>query len=82
MPVRWLNYLWHRREWPPVESMAGPADVVHAGHPLLIPATHAAQVVTVHDLYFLSNPEQHPRRDSTGLSRRSRASTPGAPTPW
>ena len=56
VPVRCLNYLWHRRAWPPVESLAGDADVVHAAHPLLIPARHAAQVVTVHDLYFLANP--------------------------
>ena len=56
VPVRWLNYLWHRRAWPPVESLAGHADVVHAAHPLLIPARDAAQVVTVHDLYFLANP--------------------------
>ena len=82
VPVRWLNYLWHRREWPPVESMAGPADVVHAGHPLLIPATsrgaggdRARPVLPV-------EPRRHPRRDSAGLSRRWRASTPGAPTPW
>ena len=72
VPVRWLNYLWHRREWPPVESIAGPADVVHAGHPLLIPSRSAAQVVTVHDLYFLSNPagtRAEVRRDYPELAR-------------
>jgi glycosyltransferase involved in cell wall biosynthesis len=57
VPVRCLNYLWHRRAWPPIEWLAGAADVVHAGHPLLVPARAAAQVVTVHDLYFLSHPE-------------------------
>jgi glycosyltransferase involved in cell wall biosynthesis len=72
VPVRWLNYLWHRRAWPPVESLAGAADVVHAAHPLLIPARHAAQVVTVHDLYFLSNPgdtRAEIRRDYQLLAR-------------
>jgi glycosyltransferase involved in cell wall biosynthesis len=54
VPVRVLNYLWHRAGWPPVERLAGPWDVVHAAHPLLIPAKHAAQVVTIHDLFFLS----------------------------
>jgi glycosyltransferase involved in cell wall biosynthesis len=54
VPVRLLNYLWHRAEWPPVEMLAGPADVVHAAHPLLIPARRAAQIVTIHDLFFLS----------------------------
>ncbi len=65
VPVQVLNYLWHRREWPPIESLAGPVDVVHAAHPLLIPARAAAQVVTIHDLFFLSAPEQ-----TTGEIRR------------
>jgi glycosyltransferase involved in cell wall biosynthesis len=58
VPVRALNYAWHRLEWPPVETLAGPFDVVHAAHPLLMPARRAAQVVTVHDLFFLSEPER------------------------
>ena len=58
VPVRVLNYAWHRLEWPPVEAIAGPFDVVHAAHPLLIPARRAAQVVTIHDLFFLSDPER------------------------
>jgi glycosyltransferase involved in cell wall biosynthesis len=56
VPVRVLNYLWHRVEWPPIEALTGPADVVHAAHPLLIPSRRAAQIVTVHDLFFLSSP--------------------------
>jgi len=55
VPVRVLNYLWHRREWPPVEMFAGPVDVAHSPHPLLIPTRHAAQVITIHDLFFLSS---------------------------
>jgi glycosyltransferase involved in cell wall biosynthesis len=39
-----------------VETLAGDCDVVHAAHPLLIPARRAAQVVTIHDLFFLSEP--------------------------
>ncbi len=58
VPVRVLNFLWHRLEWPPVEMLAGNVDVVHAAHPLLIPSRHAARVATVHDLFFLSTPEQ------------------------
>jgi glycosyltransferase involved in cell wall biosynthesis len=58
VPVALLNYLWHRLQWPPVEMLAGRADVVHAAHPLLIPARHAAQVVTIHDLFFLAHPER------------------------
>ena len=56
IPVRVLNALWHRVGWPPVEILAGRFDVVHAAHPLLIPTRHAAQVVTIHDLFFLSEP--------------------------
>jgi glycosyltransferase involved in cell wall biosynthesis len=71
VPVSVLNYLWHRVGWPYVEDLAGDADVVHAAHPLLIPARRAAQVVTIHDLFFLLNPERtraEIRRDYARLS--------------
>lgn len=57
VPVKALNYVWHQLELPPVEWLAGRADVVHGQHPLLIPARRAAQVVTIHDLFFLTSPE-------------------------
>jgi glycosyltransferase involved in cell wall biosynthesis len=56
VPVRVLNYAWHRLEWPTIESFAGPVDIAHALHPLMIPSRSAARVVTVHDLYFLDRP--------------------------
>jgi glycosyltransferase involved in cell wall biosynthesis len=88
IPVSVLNALWHRLEWPPIESLAGACDVVHAAHPLLIPARRAAQVVTIHDLYFLTHPEQtraEIRRDyprlAAGHARRADAIiTSSAPT--
>jgi glycosyltransferase involved in cell wall biosynthesis len=55
IPVSILNHLWHHREWPPVETLAGRVDVAHSAHPLLMPARDAAQVVTIHDVFFLSN---------------------------
>ena len=55
IPVTILNYLWHRCEWPPVELLAGAVDVAHSAHPLLMPARRAAQIVTIHDLFFLSH---------------------------
>ncbi len=61
VPVRVLNRLWHRHGWPPIESFTGRTDVVHALHPLLIPARRAAQVVTVHDLHFLHRPDHSAR---------------------
>jgi glycosyltransferase involved in cell wall biosynthesis len=58
IPVCVLKLAWHRLEWPPVEWLAGPADVAHSSHPLLMPARRAAQVVTVYDLDFLDHPER------------------------
>lgn len=73
-PVRVLNLLWHRCRWPTIERLTGQQfDVVHAPHPLLVPARHAAQVVTVHDLDFLDHPERTAgeiRRDYPRLVRR------------
>jgi len=57
IPVRLLNFAWHRLEWPPVEWLGGPADVVQSMHPLMIPARNAARIITIHDLYFLDRPE-------------------------
>jgi alpha-1,3-rhamnosyl/mannosyltransferase len=71
IPVRVLNYLWHRHEWPPAEMLAGSIDVVHSAHPLLMPARRAAQVVTIHDLFFLSSTHHtnaEIRRDYTALA--------------
>lgn len=71
VPVRVLNYLWHRCEWPPVEAFASRADIVHAAHPLLIPSRTAAQVVTIHDLFFFTNREStraEIRRDYADLA--------------
>jgi glycosyltransferase involved in cell wall biosynthesis len=70
IPVRVLNLLWHRMEWPPIEAVAGHVDLAHSAHPLLIPARQAAQVVTIHDLYFLTSPAQNRaeiRRDYPAL---------------
>ncbi|HEY3093299.1 MAG TPA: glycosyltransferase family 1 protein [Vicinamibacterales bacterium] len=71
IPVRILNYLWHRREWPPAERLAGPVDVAHSAHPLLMPARRAAQVVTIHDLFFLDSGHETAaeiRRDYAALA--------------
>jgi glycosyltransferase involved in cell wall biosynthesis len=72
IPVRLLNLGWHRLEWPPVEWLAPPRDIVHSLHPLLIPSRSAAQMVTVHDLYFLDRPEHASaeiRRDYAALAQ-------------
>lgn len=74
VPVRVLNYCWHRLWWPPVEWIAGERfDVVHSPHPLMIPSATAARVVTIHDLDFLDHPQDalaEVRRDYGTLIRR------------
>jgi glycosyltransferase involved in cell wall biosynthesis len=73
VPVRLLNLAWHRLGWPPVEMLAGrDIDVAHSSHPLLMPARHAAQVITIHDLDFLAHPDRtraEVRRDYPALVR-------------
>jgi glycosyltransferase involved in cell wall biosynthesis len=59
VPVRVLNFTWHRLEWPPVELLAGASfDLVQSPHPLLLPSRSAAQAVTIHDLDFLRRPDE------------------------
>jgi glycosyltransferase involved in cell wall biosynthesis len=59
IPVAALNLAWHRLGWPPAELVAGKRfDIAHSLHPLLMPARSAAQVITIHDLNFLSFPER------------------------
>ncbi len=72
LPVRLLNFLWHRLEWPEVEWLTGEDyDVVETVHPLLMPSSRAARIVTVHDLDFLDHPERTSgeiRRDYPALA--------------
>jgi glycosyltransferase involved in cell wall biosynthesis len=74
VPVRILNLAWHRLEWPPAELLTGRRyDVTHSSHPLMLPARHAARVITIHDLNFLEHPERtraEVRRDYPALARR------------
>ena len=58
VPVRLLNLAWHRLGWPPIERFAGPIDIAHSSHPLLMPARAATQVITIYDLDFLDHPER------------------------
>jgi glycosyltransferase involved in cell wall biosynthesis len=59
VPVSVLNLAWHRLDWPPIETLSGRSfDVAHSSHPLLMPARSAAQVITIHDLDFLTHPER------------------------
>jgi glycosyltransferase involved in cell wall biosynthesis len=71
IPVRLLNLAWHRLEWPPVERLAGPVDIAHSMHPLLMPARSAGRLVTIYDLFFLRDAEgtaSEIRRDYPALT--------------
>jgi glycosyltransferase involved in cell wall biosynthesis len=73
VPVRLLNWAWHRLEWPAVDALArGDFDLVHSPHPLMTPARRAKRVVTVHDVFFAKHPEltrAEVRRDYAELAR-------------
>jgi glycosyltransferase involved in cell wall biosynthesis len=72
VPVRVLNLLWHRFEWPTAERLTGQTfDVAQSSHPLLVPTARAAQIATIYDLDFLDHPErtrQEIRRDYPSLA--------------
>lgn len=73
LPVRGLTWMWHRLSWPAVERLTGPIDLVHSPTPLLIPTEHAAQAVSIFDLFFLDQPEAtdaEVRRDYGALVAR------------
>ena len=72
-PVAVLNYTWHRWSVPSIEFFVGTSlDVVHSPGPLLVPSKNAHRITTVHDLYFLKQPDQTVReikRDYAALAR-------------
>lgn len=74
VPVRVLNFAWHRLGWPDAETVTGRTfDVTHSLHPLLLPSRSAARVITIHDLNFLTHPERtraEIRRDYAALARK------------
>lgn len=59
LPVRALNFAWNRLGWPPLDRFVrAPLQLVHSPHPLLVPGGKAAKrVLTIHDLFFLKQPE-------------------------
>lgn len=72
LPVGALRWSWHHLGVPPVEWLAGPHDVAHSPTPLLLPASRAAQVVTLFDLHFLTAPDQATDVAQRDFARRVR----------
>ncbi|MFD0923576.1 glycosyltransferase family 4 protein [Saccharopolyspora rosea] len=70
LPARLLRACWARGSFPPVELLAGRADVVHGTNFVLPPPLRARGVVTVHDLAFLDDPRLADP-DLPALARRS-----------
>ncbi|GGM66306.1 glycosyl transferase [Longimycelium tulufanense] len=71
--ARLLRRSWLRAPFPPIELLAGPADVVHATNFVLPPSARARGVLTIHDLAFLDVPSELPEaeRDLPELVRQS-----------
>lgn len=57
IPVGLLNFLWHRLEWPPIERLGAHPDVTWSLHPLMLPSTGGARVVSLMDLHVFEHPE-------------------------
>jgi glycosyltransferase involved in cell wall biosynthesis len=68
LPRPALYDAWGRLGWPRVERATGPVDVVHATT-VIVPATVAPLVVTIHDLAFLESPERFTRRGASVMRR-------------
>jgi glycosyltransferase involved in cell wall biosynthesis len=72
IPVKALNFMWHRLGWPDAGALVRERlDIAHSAHPLLMPVRNAAGVITVHDLDFLDHPERtrdEIRRDYPALA--------------
>jgi glycosyltransferase involved in cell wall biosynthesis len=58
LPHQLVYDAWHRIAWPPVQLATGPVDVVHATATTVPPAGGAPLVVTVHDLFPLTDPDR------------------------
>jgi glycosyltransferase involved in cell wall biosynthesis len=73
LPVRALNLAWNRVEAPALDRLVrAPLDLIHSPHPLMIPGKRARRVVTIHDLFFLKQPDMTDaeiRRDYVPLVR-------------
>jgi glycosyltransferase involved in cell wall biosynthesis len=71
IPVQILNFLWHRLQWPTLERLGARPDVTWSLHPLIMPSTRAACVVSLMDLHVFEHPEltsAEIRRDYAALA--------------
>ncbi len=64
----WLYETWLRMSWPRVEAATGPIDVCHSTT-IVVAASTAPAVVTLHDLAFLRHPERFTKRGVSVMNR-------------
>jgi glycosyltransferase involved in cell wall biosynthesis len=58
IPVRLLNWTWHRHGTPSLDRLCGKSiDITHSPHPLILPSRRGRCIVTIHDLFFYRHPE-------------------------
>ncbi|BDO42865.1 glycosyltransferase family 1 protein [Cellulomonas sp. NTE-D12] len=56
VPARALQALWQRAQVPPVEALVGRTDVFHGTNFVSPPTLRAREVITVHDLTYVTHP--------------------------
>lgn len=68
-PRRLVHAAWTFLEWPPVERLVRPAAFVHTLSPSLPVPSVGPSVVTVHDLFPVTNPEWYAAPSRVGFQR-------------
>lgn len=70
IPVRVLNGLWHNWQYPPLEFFfKEKIAVAHSPTPMLLPS-RGKSIITVHDLFFITHPEQVQRESRRHFCRQ------------
>ena len=72
IPVRVLNFLWHRYQFPSLDYLIGEVDITHSPHPLLMPVKKGKKIITIQDLFFWEHPEMttgEVKRDYRALAK-------------
>jgi glycosyltransferase involved in cell wall biosynthesis len=57
IPIFLIDYLWHTVQYPPLEKLVSYIDIVHTPHCYYIPSKCQNQIITIHDLFHLKEPE-------------------------
>lgn len=69
LPGRAIYYLWKKMAFPPMECVAGSADLIHFPNFIVRPFKKGKAVVTVHDLSFVRYPQFAESKNLAYLNR-------------